>query len=469
MPGSAQPPSGTRGVCHLASSRCSQRPSPRPRAERGRQLRHASAAPVRRARRSCSHSRRRIRRSAALGLALGASLLDRAAVARVARAAAERALRLQRRGRLHGRAHAAGRAARAGAGRSRASGRRAPRQRAAAAQAGRSPERRAARARRARCRARLARPAAGGARRSTRSSCTSCASSSARGRRSWSRCRPCARCCALKHGRLRPARARAARQAARAGVERARAAQRARARGLARVLEEHAAHRAAGRAALARADGRADLGLAVERHGPGPSRRRRPSSSPKATELALSTALRRARRRARVGRVRPLRAAQAARPRGRRASPGVALWVRGGRVVGDLASAALGTGGRRSALAVARRAREGRERVAPARHQRLATATAPVEHHDGAADETAHDHATGSPQAASARPSLNPAVGDDGGDDAEHELQRDPVVGQSRVRVEDRHGLPGDRRRPGRCPRRRSRPPRGRGSSRSRA
>ena len=57
--------------------------------------------------------------SAALGLALGASLLDRAAVARLARAAAQRPLRLQRRGRLHGRAHAAGRAARAGAGRSR--------------------------------------------------------------------------------------------------------------------------------------------------------------------------------------------------------------------------------------------------------------------------------------------------------------------------------------------------------------
>ena len=69
-----------------------------------------------------------------------------------------------------------------------------------------------------------------------------------------------------------------------------------------------------------------------------------------------------------------------------------------GRVVGDVASAALGTGGRRSALAVARRTREGRERVASARHQRLATATAPVEHDDGPADETAHDHATGSPQ-----------------------------------------------------------------------
>ena len=109
-------------------------------------------------------------------------------------------------------------------------------------------------------------------------------------------------------------------------------------------------------------------------------------------------ALRRARRGARVGRVRSLRPAQAADRAGGGHCRRRALGARR-RVVGDLASAALGTGGRRSALAVARRTREGRERVTPARHQRLATATAPVEHDDGPADETAHDHATCSPQA----------------------------------------------------------------------
>ena len=52
---------------------------------------------------------------------------------------------------------------------------------------------------------------------------------------------------------------------------------------VARVLEADAAHGAAGRPALARPHGRADLGLALERRSPAPepSRRRRRSSSPR--------------------------------------------------------------------------------------------------------------------------------------------------------------------------------------------
>ena len=213
-------------------------------------------------------------------VALGASLVDRAALARVARAAAGRALRLQRR-RTPSRPASRQRGARLVpvladpehlAGELLANG-------PAAAQAGRSPERRAACARRARRRARLARPAADGARAVRRSSCTSCASSSASRRRSSSRCRPCARCSRSSTGAydLR-ALARPARLLVLAWNEHGPRSEPGPVASLA-FWKQHAAHRAAGRAALARADGRADLGLALERGAPGPSRRRRPSSS----------------------------------------------------------------------------------------------------------------------------------------------------------------------------------------------
>ena len=179
-------------------------------------------------------------------IALGASLVDRARRAGVALAAAGRALRLQRRRLVHGRARRARCAARPGARRSGAPGRRTARRRPAAAPAG-------ACGWRSRCApwARAGSCSTGAIcrrlrARAMRCSCTSCASSSARRPQIVVTVPARAHAARAARRRLRPARARAPGQAARAGVERARAAQRARAGRLARVLEADAAHGAAG-------------------------------------------------------------------------------------------------------------------------------------------------------------------------------------------------------------------------------
>ena len=97
-------------------------------------------------------------------IALGASLVDRPALTRVARARAGGPLRVHRLGYVHGRARAARRPPRAGARRSSPPGRRAARRRPAAAAARGPPGSGTACARCPRCRARLAQPAVLGAR-----------------------------------------------------------------------------------------------------------------------------------------------------------------------------------------------------------------------------------------------------------------------------------------------------------------
>ena len=326
-----------------------------------------------------------------------------------------RALRLQRRGPVHGRAHAARRAARAGARRSRAPRRRPARRRRAAAAAGRAPRRRAARARRARHRARLARPAAVGARALPDVRAASCALELGRAPQIVVTVPPVRTMRALRTRLLRPARARAAGAAARAGLERARAAQRARPGRVARVLEADAAHGAARRAALARPDGRADLGLALERD----RRRGRRAGDAGAALPAGHGASRCSAPTARAwastrGSSRTARCSSSCSSRARRSIAGVALWVRGGE-----SSATWRQPLCCAALAVAGRALERRQRVGAARCARSSSRLRRrrSSDHDGAADEPARDDAACAAQPRAPAAHDDPAVGHDRGDE----------------------------------------------------
>ena len=179
--------------------------------------------------------------------------------------------------------------------------------------------------------------------RAMRPSCTSCASSSGRARRSSSRCRRCARSARCARGAydLR-ALARPARLLVLAWNEHGPRSEPGPG-GLARVLEADAAHGAARRAALARADGRADLGLALERRGGRGRRAGDPGAALPRGHRDRRCSAPTARAWASDAWVESDRSVQLKLLVARQARiAGVALWVRGGRVLRHLASAAPG-------------------------------------------------------------------------------------------------------------------------------